>query len=235
MNKARHVMPISFAAIVMAAIFSATAWGDGGIFVRPSDNGRTWQVNVDPAAPIVWSWPEAATSARLVVTSYVERAATVYDINRTEGADRYEWTLPPPSVSSVEGEYLYDLSLTLFNGSTVLQREFARVVYLPSSFPLVPAGSAAWCSFRNERIFPYDAAWKDAEAAEEVAVSFTAAGVSPKMFALAGLSGWEPLSLSRRFGSPAPESFASTLLFDGEDAYETDLWRVPKGLVLTMH
>lgn len=234
MNEARQVMPIRFATIAVAAVLSATAWGDGGIFVRPSDNGRTWQVNVDPAEPIVWSWPEAATSARLVVTSYVERTAAVYDINRTEGADRYEWTLPPPRVNSVEGEYLYDLSLTVFNGQTVLQREFARVAYLPASFSLVPSGTAEWRDIRNERIIPYDADWKDAEAAGDVAVSFAAEGGSPEVFALAGLSGWEPLSLSRRF-SPVPEFFSSTLLFDGEDAYEAHLRRVPKGFVLMLH
>ena len=220
----------SIAAVAAVAILSVAALADGGIFVRPSDNGRTWQVNVDPDRPIVWSWPEEATSARLVVTSLVEKSVSVYDIEREEGAGIHEWTLPKPSADSAENEYLYDFSLTIFGGEKVLERESARVVCLPTVISLVPSGTAEWRDIATERIFPYDAAW-NAEDANDAAVSFAAQGVSPQVFALAGFSGWEAMSLSRRF-DPLPEFFSAALVFGGETACEASLRRVPKSFIL---
>ena len=231
MKDAKRIMPRCFAAVAAVAVLSCAAFGDSGIFVRPSDNGRTWQVNVDPDRPIVWSWPEEATSARLVVTSYVEKAVFVYDIDREENADFHEWMFGKPDAVSAESEYLYDLSLTIFGGETVLQRESARVVCLPQAFSLVPAGTAGWRDIAAERIFPYDAVWNGAQQAEGTAVSFATEGVSPETFALAGISGWEPLSLSRRF-DPLPEFFSAALVFGDETACEASLRRVPKGFVL---
>ena len=63
MNEAKRVKPRLFMAVATAAVLSVSALGDNGIFVRPSDNARTWQVNVAPDSPIVWSWPDASTSA----------------------------------------------------------------------------------------------------------------------------------------------------------------------------
>ena len=232
MNEAKRVKPRLFMAVATAAVLSVSALGDNGIFVRPSDNARTWQVNVAPDSPIVWSWPDASTSARLVVTSFVEKTSAVYDIVRDEDSDSHEWGLPRSSAVTAEGEYLYDISLTIFGGEKVLQREFARIAYLPDTFSLLPAGTAQWRDITEERIFPYDAAWNGGQS-ESVAVSFSAEGFSPAMFVLPGKSGWEPMALARRFSS-MPEYFSSAFIVDDETVYEAYLRRLPKGMVLVV-
>lgn len=205
-----------------------------GIFVRPSDRGRTWQVNMDPDSKIVWSWPETSTSARLVVTSFVENAVSAYDIERSAGADVYEWTRPQPTEPTAEGEYLYDLTLTIYAGETVLQREAARVVYLPSTIRLCTPESAEWKMVparKGGRIFAYDAAWANASA-DAATISLAAEGLSsPLLFDLAGISGWEPVSLARRL-DPIPDAFTISLAFDEETAYAASLRRKIIGTVV---
>lgn len=218
--------------LVSAICAAGLAQANGDAFtVRAGDNGRTWQVNYEPSAPIVWAWPAGATAASLTVTSHLGKVSvSTYSFTREDGADTGSW--PIPASPSTE-ERLYDLALEIRAASKVIEMFSARVVCLPDSFDLLSTNMAGWAYVhdRSPRPVPYDNEWCTGSV-ESAGLTLTAAGGVPVAVPLLGKSGFEPLDLSVRLGANV-ERFSASLAFDGEDAlYEADLCRVVSGLTI---
>ena len=216
-------------AVILAAATICHA-DASGLTVRASASGRTWQVSHAPTDPIVWVWPDGATAATLSVTSYVGRTSvSTFSFTRENGAETGTWSLPAGS-----GERLYDLALEILSGEKVLENLYGRVVVLPQTIDVIPTNSTSWVavSERSPRPMAYDAAWTTNGTAESAALTLAMVGGSPVQVPLGGISGFEPLSLTRRLGKVAGP-FTAELAFDGDEAiYSLQLLRIFPGIVL---
>ena len=217
---------IFFAAILAAASLCHA----DGITVRASASGRTWQVSYAPSEPIVWVWPDEATTATLTVTSYVGRTSvSTHAITRESGAETGSWSLPNGS-----GERLYDLALEIVAGEKVLENLYGRVVVLPETIDVTPTNSMAWAtvSERSPRPVAYDAAWTTNGTATSAALTLGMVGGTPVQVLLNGVSGFEPLNLTPRVGKESGP-FTAELAFDDEDPlYAAWLLRAFPGIVM---
>ena len=202
-----------------------------GFIVRASTSGRTWQVSYAPTEPIVWIWPDQATAATLTVTSYVGKTSVAtHDITRESGADTGSWSLPNGS-----GERLYDLALEIRAGEKVLENLSGRVVILPEAIDVISTNSMAWVAVpeRSPRPVAYDAAWTTNKTVESAALTLAMAGGTPVSVPLSGVSGFEPLNLTPRFGT-VEGPFTAELAFDDDDdaLYAAQLRRTFPGIVM---
>lgn len=223
---------IAVAAVLMASsVLAEDAAISNAVEIRPSEHGRSWQVMQATDGCVSWVWPNGATAARIVVTSYVNKLRTkTFDVVRE--ADAELGTLALPGAAEGTGEKLFDLVLTLFAGESELDVLTARVAVLPKSFDLQVPGSAAWKEVLADRIVPYDREWS--EGGTEAALSLAAADKLAEI-PLPGDSGFAPLCLKRNIGSYRGD-FTASLSYDGaaEPLYAADLVADGWGLLMIM-
>lgn len=226
------MMRASFLALAVGLIGVTAQAASNAITVRPSDNGRSWQTVRAQDTAVTWVWPEGATSARLKVTSFVDRLrVTSYEIARVDGAETGSWALPG-ELTAPRAEKLLDLELSVFASETVVATTTARVAAFPATIDLQVPGSADWKAVLTDRIAPYDTAWAaDAQTAE---LGLAAAGKDPAALPLAGTSGYVPLCLKRNLSAHKGE-FTASLSFDGGDPlYTADLLELGWGNLLIL-
>ena len=187
----RRILLLAVAALSMAwtRAEDVTAPTGDGVIVRSPDHGRTWQVLLEPDEPLRWTWTDKSTTATLTVTSHLGRVSSATcRIERAAGEDTGSWTFEAPA-----GESLHDMVLTLYAGTRAVETYAARIVVLPKSFNVLPAGSSSWRCVKGgtPRPVPYDAAWQT-----NALDAFVLSGGGVTMsHALDGTSGFEPLDL----------------------------------------
>ncbi len=220
-------MPNLAVAASLLSIACIAAQSDA-VRVRPSADGRVWQIAATNQVNAKLLWPENANSAQLTVVDRLKAGgvASSYSMMRVSGAEWITVDLP----AATGGEALYDLELVfLGESSTVVTTRTARIVRLPDAATVIPAGTRDWERLQapGMRPIPYDAAWKpETESAQAATMAVTPAGGSATSAALAGTSGWEPF-VPRAYGVGG--AFDLALAFDGSTAWTASLMFINLG------
>ena len=196
------------------------------ILVRGSDNARVWQTDFSPEEPIEWYWGKA-TVAELSVTDYGKDRTVVHTVTRVPETTYGSFALALPADFAQGGERLYDLSLTLKQGETVLSTQTARIARVHDvdgqGVNVKASSDADWGTLSGSGILAYDAAWS---AEPQGAAAFVVGGEPGRVVDLPGTSGYAPLNLRA-------EGSADVTLRFGETDYATaHLSRIVFGMVL---
>ena len=129
--------------------------------VATPDNGILWQAVRNPASPIEWRWEgEDVTSARVTIASPMDGTTFApIDVVRTDAALYGSVTLP--GVRTAGREYLYDLTLELLAGDTVVQTQTARLVVLPDTAQVDAPAALGKRFVEGAALYSYNRRWDE--------------------------------------------------------------------------
>lgn len=123
--------------------------------VVPADNARIWQAYHPSDGLVKWAWG-SADAAVLSVSNCLDRSSS----SRTLAASGPvgSWTIP---VSSETVDAVYDLTLVLKRGDSLLDTKFARVVVPARKWTLLgDPSNRSWTRVKDDtKLFVYDRSW----------------------------------------------------------------------------
>ncbi len=167
-----------------------------GILVRTMEDGRFWQTCLDPSAPLVWPWVIGAESAMLTVSNLTSETVMVATVMRDGDAAYGQFTMDIPQLPV---ERLFFVALEQSADDVVLQRDAARIAYIPGvgggAITVRAAKASVWRQSEKVAVFAYDERWANGDISEAL-VSWTSGDGASGSRTLADTSGYgiHPLS-----------------------------------------
>ena len=151
------------ALLFLAALACVPCGAATTMTVRTKADMRLWETVHDRAAPLEWSWEEAADSATLTFSNRVTRAVWSVPVSRESGATRGSYVQPAPAA----GETVVDVTLVQKAGANEVVRESATLAYVAGAgggpITVRSAAKRDWDHYSEPRVFAVDPAWQGLE------------------------------------------------------------------------
>ena len=148
-------------ALLCAVPSRAAAAQSSPATIRAKCDMRLWETVHDRAAPLTWSWEDAADSATVLFSNRVTRSAWSVVVPRNGAEMRGSCAQPAPTA----GETVIDVALVQMAGANEVARETATLAYVagagggPITVRANP-GARTWTLVREPRVYAVDPAWQ---------------------------------------------------------------------------
>ena len=127
--------------------------------IRSKADLRLWQTVQDRAAPLAWSWEEAADAATLTFSNRVTHVVSSDTVSRAPGEARGSCAQPVPPAR----EDVVDVTLTQTAGGRAVACESATLAYVSGAgggpITVRVKGTREWNRFLEARVFAVDPVW----------------------------------------------------------------------------
>ena len=194
---------------------------------NPAD-GRSWQVVMDAAEPLVWQWAEGAVSATVTVSNVLSGATSETNVARGESLDG-SYVLP----QSGADEQLFDVTLAQTDGSATVSEQTVRLKVGSAETVYVDANDAEYKALKEPRIYGWSDLWAEESAGAADATLATAVknGAAIGNWTLPATGGYGAMSVRETFGGKRGPVTAA-LAFDTTTYLTAEL--IAKGLGISI-
>ena len=209
-----RVQALGLTLLLLAGAASATPV----VYRNPAD-GRTWQIVMDAAEPLVWQWADGAVSATVTVSNVLSGEVSETTVARGASPDG-SYALP----QSGAGEQLFDVTLAQTDGTATVSAQTVRLKVGSAETVYVDVNDAEFMSLTDPRIYGWSDLWAEESAGAASATLATAVknGASIGNWALPATGGYGAMSVKETFGDKRGPVTAA-LAFDGTTYLTADL------------
>ena len=150
----KRVQTLGLGLLLLAGAVSATPV----VYRNPAD-GRTWQIVMDAAEPLVWQWTDGAVSATVTVSNVLSGAVSETTVARGASPDG-SYALPQPGA----GEQLFDVTLAQTDGTATVSAQTVRLKVGSAETVYVDANDAEYKALKEPRIYGWSDLWAEESA-----------------------------------------------------------------------
>ena len=218
-----RVQALGLTLLLLAGAASATPV----VYRNPAD-GRTWQIVMDAAEPLVWQWADGAVSATVTVSNVLSGEVSETTVARGASPDG-SYALP----QSGAGEQLFDVTLAQTDGTATVSAQTVRLKVGSAETVYVDASDAEFTSLTEPRIYGWSDLWSEESAGAASATLATAVknGASIGNWALPATGGYGAMSVKETFGGKRGPVTAA-LSYDGTTYLTAELSAKGLGLYI---
>ena len=204
--------------VLSALLFVAHAVATPVVYRNPAD-GRTWEVVLDAAEPLVWQWAEGAVSATVTVSNVLSGATSETNVARGESPDG---SCAIPFAGA--GEQLFDVTLAQTDGAATVAEQTVRLKVGSSATVFVDEADKDFQALTEPRVYAWSDLWAEESAGAASATLATSVknGAAIGNWTLSATGGYGAMSVKETFGGKRGPVTAA-LAFDGATYLTADL------------